>query len=239
VTQGTASKYATEVAHDTKLLELLHELAMADFTMGNAGESVLSSAAKAHSSSYHDLSLTVDDGDFPKTSRVESIEGIPEGTIIHQAKTWTRGEAGYYVRDASAFRGRRRASVADAVEVIEADPHASKYALKNLVSYMNVKEAVLAAHKAIIEHEKDYTGWNRYFLVVSSSGHVHRSMHCSTCYPSTGYAPVVSLSGHSEDEAIEVLGEHMCSVCFPDAPVNGKPKKLTKAAAKKLIEAEK
>jgi hypothetical protein len=84
-------------------------------------------------------------------------------------------------------------------------------------------------------HDLGYTGWSRYFLVTSSAGHVHSSMHCSSCNWRTTYAPVVQLSATSDAEAVELLGETLCSVCFPDAPVDGRPSKLTKAAARKLL----
>ena len=59
-------------------------------------------------------------------------------------------------------------------------------------------------------------------------------MGCSTCHATTSYAPVVSLSALDEAAAVEALGETLCSVCFPTAPVDGRPSKLTAAAARKL-----
>lgn len=69
------------------------------------------------------------------------------------------------------------------------------------------------------EHESHYTGWSRYFLVTSSSGHVHSSLACSTCYWDTRYAALPELSGLTDADAVAAYGEILCSVCFPDAPV--------------------
>lgn len=65
-------------------------------------------------------------------------------------------------------------------------------------------------------------GWTRFFHVTNSNGHIHRSMHCSTCFPTTRYAWLVEMSGQSEEQALEGLGNAghvLCSVCFPNAPV--------------------
>lgn len=62
-------------------------------------------------------------------------------------------------------------------------------------------------------------GWSRAFLVSNSNGHVHSSMNCSSCFPTTRYEWVTDFSGKNEDEIIEAAGERACTVCFPNAPV--------------------
>ena len=60
-------------------------------------------------------------------------------------------------------------------------------------------------------------GWSRYYRVVTSGqGHVHRSMDCYTCYPTTKYEWLPSLSGKGQLEAVDDYGSEMCSICFPD-----------------------
>jgi hypothetical protein len=76
--------------------------------------------------------------------------------------------------------------------------------------------------------------WSRFFLVTSSAGHVHSSMWCSTCRPTTAYGWKPELSGKSEAEAVKALGPALCSVCFPSAPVAHQGGKITKAQAAKL-----
>lgn len=69
--------------------------------------------------------------------------------------------------------------------------------------------------EALFEAER----WNRFFLVTNTNGHIHRSMHCSTCRISTSFAWLPALSGLTEADAVEAHGPHLCTVCFPTAPV--------------------
>jgi hypothetical protein len=88
----------------------------------------------------------------------------------------------------------------------------------------------------IKEMERVYTGWSRFFLVTSSSGHIHSSMHCSTCRPTTTFGWMPQLSGKTEAEAVETCGPTLCSVCFPEAPLDWQSgKKITKAQAAKMV----
>lgn len=61
--------------------------------------------------------------------------------------------------------------------------------------------------------------WTRFFLVTNNGGHIHSSMHCSTCYPTTRFAWLPSLSGQTEAEAVAEHGAILCTVCYPTAPV--------------------
>lgn len=96
--------------------------------------------------------------------------------------------------------------------------------------------AAADAAAAIVEHEKGYTGWPRFFLVVTSAGHVHRNMECSTCRPTTGFAVLPGLSGATDEQAVALVGPNLCSVCFPLAPVDLTGGKLTEALVKVLVE---
>lgn len=82
--------------------------------------------------------------------------------------------------------------------------------------------------------------WNRYFLVCSSNGHIHSSTSCHTCNKgknATQFALVPSLSGTSVEDAVSKLGSGLCSVCFPDAPVEYREQiKISKAQATVLLE---
>lgn len=86
--------------------------------------------------------------------------------------------------------------------------------------------APLAAAEAPLEAEYAARGrWSRFFLVTSSDGgHIHSSMHCSTCKPTTQYAWYPEFSGMTMTEAIAEWdkrgsSEILCTVCFPEAPV--------------------
>lgn len=63
-------------------------------------------------------------------------------------------------------------------------------------------------------------GWTRAYLVITSGqGHVHRSMGCSTCFPTTWFNWMTQLSGASEQEIVDQAGERACTVCYKSAPV--------------------
>jgi hypothetical protein len=89
-------------------------------------------------------------------------------------------------------------------------------------AYTDAAVAAADAYLAIKLHERQYTGWQRYFLVTSSAGLVHRSVNCSTCNKgrqATTFALLPSCSGRSHEALVAALGPSLCSVCFPDAPV--------------------
>lgn len=86
--------------------------------------------------------------------------------------------------------------------------------------------------------------WNRYFLVLNPGGHIHSSMSCTTCFPTTTYAWLPDVAAMKPAELIELAGEKACTVCFPDAPVDvlRRPSKLEapeRKAAREKREAEK
>lgn len=88
-----------------------------------------------------------------------------------------------------------------------------------------------------VEHEKSYGGWARFYIVKNPGGHIHSSQHCSTCNNgehATEFAFLPYLSALSDDDAINGEGPVLCSVCFPDAPVehtNGVPRWQEEAKA--------
>lgn len=84
--------------------------------------------------------------------------------------------------------------------------------LESHIADLNAASLPLSA--LYLEH-----GWTRAFLVNNSSGHVHRDMHCSTCFPTTSYMWLPAYSGSDEEQIIEAAGERACTICYPDAPV--------------------
>ena len=60
-------------------------------------------------------------------------------------------------------------------------------------------------------------GWSRFWLVPD--GHIHSSRECSTCFPTTKLSLLAPMSGKTSKEAVKEHGPLLCSVCFPDAPV--------------------
>lgn len=97
-------------------------------------------------------------------------------------------------------------------------------------------EIEVELNEAISDYERlesAYTGWSRFFLVTSSRGHIHSSMSCSTCRPTTTYGWLPELSGLTEAEAVNDHGPALCSVCFPSAPVEWVGGWITQAQAER------
>ena len=81
------------------------------------------------------------------------------------------------------------------------------------------KAAALAEEMAPLEAEFIRRGgWTRAFLVSNTGGHVHKNMHCGTCFPTTQYAWMTEFSGMDEAEIVDAAGERACTVCYPTAP---------------------
>jgi hypothetical protein len=113
-------------------------------------------------------------------------------------------------------------------------PHEQDHAERALESHRKLDHERNDLHEKIAALEATYTGWSRFFLVTSSAGHVHSSMHCSTCRPTTRYGWLPALSGQDEPTAVAELGPTLCTVCFPSAPLDWTTgKKLTAAQAAK------
>ena len=89
--------------------------------------------------------------------------------------------------------------------------------------------------------------WTRAFLVLASNGHVHSSMDCNTCFPTTRYNWLVQYSNDEESTIVEDAGQDACTVCYPSAPADvlNRPSrivtadKIAKAQAKAERDAKK
>lgn len=71
--------------------------------------------------------------------------------------------------------------------------------------------------------EKEFTrrgGWTRAFIVTNANGHVHKTMSCITCYPTTRFAWLPSYSGADEKKIVADAGKSACTECYPSAPVD-------------------
>lgn len=75
-----------------------------------------------------------------------------------------------------------------------------------------------AAKKVISACDAEYNSrpWQRYWLTQNANGHLHKSQSCSTLYPTTVLAFIPDVSGFSNDEIIENVGETACDICFPN-----------------------
>lgn len=66
---------------------------------------------------------------------------------------------------------------------------------------------------------RDNGCWTRFFLVTNTNGHIHSTTACRTCVATTTFAWLPELSGLSEHDAVGAHGSILCTVCFPEAPV--------------------
>lgn len=100
--------------------------------------------------------------------------------------------------------------------------------IRLMESLNSAQSAQAAEEKALREHlalvapfEAEYSrrgGWSRYFLVMNENGHIHRSMHCSTCNRegvATRFGWLTEFSGTPEQELTEQVGPNACTVCYP------------------------
>ncbi len=98
-----------------------------------------------------------------------------------------------------------------------------------------------AAYAALVEAERQYEGWSRFFIV--HGGHIHSSMRCHSCSFATQFGWLPNLSGLTEAEAVAEWGGILCTFCFPSAPtewtegVNKKDadRKMAGAALRQLM----
>lgn len=147
---------------------------------------------------------------------------------------------------------KRRASEGMWPDVVEecdqviADAHAN-------ISECSTQQDTLAGQVAPLHAEYHRRGgWTRYYLVDANNGHVHSSMGCSSCFPTTAYYWLVTESGKDAEQVVSEAGSQACTVCFPWAPVDAPrgsyrtptqaeaearaAEKAAKAAAKKAAE---
>jgi hypothetical protein len=77
----------------------------------------------------------------------------------------------------------------------------------------------------------DQDPWTRAFLVLASNGHVHSSMDCSTCFPTTRYNWLIQYSNDDENTIVEDAGQDACTICYPSAPaeVLNRPSRIVTA----------
>jgi hypothetical protein len=133
---------------------------------------------------------------------------------------WTETEA----ETAAAVRATVEAPDFDAVHHYQTAPVLARY--DKLTAELAAAEAAAAPLNAEWDRRG---GWSRFFTVQTSNGHIHSSMQCSTCNRGvygTSFTWNPAMSGQSEAEALAALGKQghiLCTVCFPNAPVQTTP----------------
>lgn len=103
---------------------------------------------------------------------------------------------------------------------------------QGLEKLAKAQEAAEALKSRVSDLNAEYRGWSRFFLVQNTDGHIHRSMHCSTCHLTTQFAWLPDMSGRTEADVVAEHGALLCTVCFPSAPVEWTNLRELQAAAK-------
>ena len=154
---------------------------------------------------------------------INKLAGVYETTEISKfSREWyqfmSRQEQKHFFNFRSATPEERQ-------QLIDlAKKNANPYELQSLEKSLEniaLKEAEITRLKAEIAPLNDLfqaNQWQRFFLVTNTNGHVHRSMNCSTTYPTTDWAWLPHLSGLTDKEAVDDQGGILCTHCFPDAP---------------------
>jgi hypothetical protein len=217
---------ATPVEIDTRLAELHAEIYLANAVVRSLTNRLLDRAGLRirHSATWQTRRTTY----TVKGTFDDAVEIL----TAHAAASEAWRAAGYprEGRPADLVAGYSGAMSADEIESIVAKRAA---AIENRFALWTEANSLDGEFRA-------RGGWPRYFLVISSIGHIHSSTACSTCRRTTGFGWMPEHSGLTEAQAIAKLDKRadaLCSVCFPDAPVVSKRTKITKAQAEKLAAA--
>lgn len=162
-----------------------------------------------------DSQLAELDGEYARLSGTEAaaLERVHD-LLGERARYVRRGRKEWPTSHAEAvtlLRDRLTAGTLVAYDVGRATKTLDK--IKSLRAEMSENRAAAD----VLDAEYQRRRWTRFFLVVSSDGHIHANQSCSS-YPSTKHGWQPELSGKSEAEAVEKLGPRMCTKCFPSAP---------------------
>jgi hypothetical protein len=112
---------------------------------------------------------------------------------------------GLYVPYSTRFATEANPEAITLCQVIEhARTLTSDYVVEAIAALDKANTARANAIIALETNEDEYTGWTRFFLVVSSAGHVHSSRSCHTCNKgrrSTQFALTGKAASHKPEAA--------------------------------------
>jgi len=142
-------------------------------------------------------------------------------------------QARYYAKMREVFQARRYIASAEA-NLITSTARGQTALMTvdrdTIARYTAKAESLLKEAQAITKegtpHHTEFQrrgGWFRAWLVDNTSGHVHSSTECSTCYPTTEFIWLPEYSGLTEGELIADARSMACTICFPNAPVDTRP----------------
>ena len=139
------------------------------------------------------------------------------------AEIWTRA---YAVQDKIARHDSYIKDMKDGLAKFEAgDRSYSSFTQESLDCLLSERVVLFGQHRDILRETTPFETeflrrgrWTRFFLVKNNGGHIHSSMSCSTCFPTTQFGWLPSVSGKTEAEAVAEYGAILCTVCYPSAP---------------------
>lgn len=192
---------------------------------------------EALAAAYH----VADEAEQRALSAASTMRHLYTSQVLSKKVEWGRpGQGAKFPREATPQAAADWFRTMDpARRLFEFSNYSSGTVGDQLTKYDEAIGRCIDAQAAIGHLEKLYRGWPRFFVVTSSTGHVHRSMSCHTCRPTTTYGWLPELSGKPEPEALAWFTAKgypsiLCTVCFPSAPVAATGGKLTRAQAVKL-----
>lgn len=100
------------------------------------------------------------------------------------------------------------------------DYYIRNYGPKSIQTYQTLiqqQNEIYAVQRELNEIFNEWGGWSRFFMVLG--GHIHSSMECHSCYETTRFSWLPTLSGLTEAEAVAEHGTILCTHCYPSAPV--------------------
>lgn len=206
-------------------------IALADGTKCYSGPNCLRHAGKqatSRTAMNSDLVKRMDKLDQQINPLAKETPASVDGMVAPIYNEYNRAQSEYFaIANTKAEKLKRLAAA-------EKDPNPSAYSVsrmedlrKNIAVLEKNESAAQTEMKSILAETEPYEaeyrrrgGWTRAFIVVNTNGHVHKSMNCSSCYPTTQYSWLPEYSGADENKIIADAGSAACTVCYPNAPVN-------------------
>ena len=152
---------------------------------------------------------------------MQKAKGYPEppSELNYKAKAeWRSAQESLYKRQFLAMTPEEQQQIIN--EAKEKEGYYAEYLNKSIERFYRIQQEIppLQTEQRALDAIYREKGWQRFFLVTNTNGHVHRSMSCSTTYPTTEWAWLPHLSGLTDKEAVDDQGGILCTHCFPEAP---------------------
>jgi hypothetical protein len=131
-------------------------------------------------------------------------------------------QAHYATERRPTYQGRKQVwmrSGPEAIELLRASTHRDAEQIIKAWDGARAAKAEVKIQMETLDRIYQQAPWTRYFPCLNTNGHIHSHLRCQTLYLDTRMGWTPGLSGKPVDEAVRELGPTLCSVCFPEAPV--------------------